>query len=313
MVSCSVCGARSVTHLRYSGQHLCAKHFKEYFERRFARGARGPSKLRKGDRLAVAVSGGKDSVTMLRMARAIFHDRTGIGVEAIIVDEGIRGYRKEGIRVARRECASLGVPLRVVSFKDMFGRTLDEAAALDRGANPCSYCGVWRRAALNRAAKESGAVRLLLGHNLDDTAESLLMNFVRGDVARLARMGPHDRVQPGLVPRLMPLRAIPEEEVKLYSILEGMKVLERECPYAVRAHRGRFVKLVAELEDATPGTRHAMLSGYDQLRPALVGAFGPAKLGKCRSCGEPSLSRECMACEMMGRLDAMSRHRRGKR
>jgi uncharacterized protein (TIGR00269 family) len=313
MIPCSVCRSPSVALIRYSGQHLCGHHLCESVERRFAREARGPSKLRRWDKLAVAISGGKDSVVLLRLARKAFHDRTGIAIEAIIVDEGIAGYRAGGIRVAKRECAALGVPLHVVKFADMFGTTLDRAAKLDPATNPCSYCGVWRRSALNRKAKEIGAVRLLLGHNLDDTAESLLMNYVRGDAARLARMGPHDSVQPGLVPRVLPLRSIPEEEVKLYSILQNMEVLEAECPYAKRAHRGQFVKLLAELEDATPGTRHAILRGHEAMRDALRASFPPAKLGICTSCGEPSASASCKACELSSNIECLARDGGGKR
>ncbi len=307
MIPCSRCGAQSVALVRYSGQHLCDRHFCETVEKRFARGARGPSKLRKGAKVAVAISGGKDSVTLLRLARKVFHERTGIAVEAIIVDEGIAGYRAGGVRVAKRECKALGVRLHVVKFEDLFGMTLDRVAKLDPKTNPCSYCGVWRRSALNRKAKEIGAARLLLGHNLDDTAESLLMNFAKGDVERLARMGPHDAPQPGLVPRVVPLRTVPEEEVKLYSILKRMNVLEAECPYANRAHRGQFVRMLAKLEDSTPGTRHAMLRGHEAMRDALRASFPPASLKSCDCCGEPSASRTCKACEMVAKIGALGR------
>jgi len=306
MIPCSRCGLASAIHIRYSGQHLCGRHFKGFFERRFAREIRKSVRLRRGEKIAVAISGGKDSVTLLRLAKKVFHERTGIIVEAIIVDEGIKGYRPEGIRIARRECASLGIPLRVAKFIDLFGMTLDEAARIDPETIPCTYCGVWRRAALNRTALDMGASRLLLGHNLDDTAESLLMNYVRGDVERIARMGPHDKVQPGLVPRMLPMRSLPEEEVKLYSILERMNVLERECPYAERAQRGQFVKILAQLEDSSPGTRHAILRGHGSMREALRASFKPAILIECSRCGEPGMSRTCKACEMVALLAVKS-------
>ena len=298
MRPCSRCGKLSVIHVRYSGQHLCARHFEDFFERRFAKEARGPSKLRRGSKVAVAISGGKDSLVLLRLMRKRFHEKTGISLEAIIVDEGIKGYRAEGIRIAKRECMSLGIPLHVVTFKELFGTTIDEVAKLDPATIPCTYCGVFRRAALNRKAKEIGATILALGHNLDDVAGSIMMNYVRGDMERLARMGPHEKVQPGLVPRTLPLRLLPEEEVKLYSILEGMSVLERECPYAPRAQRGQFVKLLADLEDASPGTRHAIVSGYEGLKKALLQNYPPRTLATCPGCGEPAMGSRCKACEM---------------
>src|SRR3989475_2579400 len=78
------------------------------------------------------------------------------------------------------------------------------------------------------------------GLNLDDTAQSILMNVARGDVEKLARMGPHETRQPGLVPRIQPLRMIPEKEVYLYALLRGIEFHDATCPYAERAQRGRF-------------------------------------------------------------------------
>jgi uncharacterized protein (TIGR00269 family) len=310
MTRCSRCRNDSIVLVRHSGRHLCEPHFRDFFEKRFAKGARGRSRLGRGSKVAVAISGGKDSVVLLRLLRKLFHDRTGINLTAVLVDEGIRGYRAKGVRVARRECARLGVPLRIESFRELFGITLDEIARLDPGTIPCSYCGVLRRSALNRAARGLKADRLALGHNLDDVAESILMNYVRGDVARLARMGPHDEVQPGLVPRMLPLMEIPEEEVKLYSLLEKCDVLEAVCPYAGRSQRGRFVRMLAELEDATPGSRHALLRGYESVRAALRATHPPARLVPCSECGEPSISGTCKACEMASKLKKLKRARR---
>ena len=261
--------------------------------------------MKSGDRLAVAVSGGKDSMVMLRRLRSMFHPRSGIEIHAIIVDEGIEGYREEGIEATKKECQALDISLKIVSFKDMFGYTLDEMISMDPDTVPCTYCGVFRRQALNRASKDIKATKIAFGHNLNDTAGSILMNICRGDVERLARLGPHDRPQPGLIPRILPLRMIPEEECALYAIIEDMDILSDECPYAYRAHRGEFVKLMADLEDVTPGTRHSILSSYEKLKVPLKATFKPATLLDCEKCGEPSMSRLCKACELIEQLDGM--------
>ena len=116
-------------------------------------------------------------------------------------------------------------------------------------------------------------------------------------------MGPHETPQPGMIPRVLPLRMIPEEECALYAILEGMEILADECPYAHRAHRGEFVKMPANLEDVTPGTRHSILSSYEKLKPALKATFKPASLIDCEKCGEPSMSSLCKACQLLERLE----------
>ena len=133
------------------------------------------------------------------------------------------------------------------------------------------------------------------------------MNICRGDVERLARLGPHEKGQPGLVRRILPLRTVPEEECALYAIIEEMEILVDECPYAYRAHRGEFVKLMAELEDVTPGTRHSILSSYDKLREPLKACFEPANLIDCEKCGEPSMASICKACELIEKLDKLAK------
>lgn len=306
MIPCSKCQAPAVIFVRYSGQHLCHSHFKVFFERRVAKEVRSTGKMKRGAKLALAVSGGKDSVVMLRMLHNLFHEKAGIDLHVIIANEGIRGYREEGIEVTRRECDDLGLPLEVTNFKDMFGYTIDETTELDPETIPCTYCGVFRRSALNRTAKDIGADKLGFGHNLNDTAGSILMNICRGDVKRLARLGPHERKQPGLVPRLIPLRMIPEEETALYTILENIKILDKECPYAYRAQRGQFVKLMAALEDSTPGTRHSIISSYESLKKTLLDNFPAIELHHCDNCGEPGIKKICKACELVEKLDRLN-------
>src|SRR5207249_11348636 len=116
----------------------------------------------------------------------------------------------------------------------------------------------FRRAARSRAAREVGADYVATGLHLEDTAQRSLMNSARGDIEKLARMGPHEPRQPGLVPRIQPLRMIPEKEVYLYSLLQGIEFHDATCPYAERAQRGRFRDIVHRLEEESPGTRHAI-------------------------------------------------------
>ena len=254
--------------------------------------------------VAVALSGGKDSVVALRLVHAIFQDNPRIGVSAVTVDEGIAGYRPPSVEVARRHCAELGVEHLVLSYEETAGVTMDQVVA-DPGRRhmPCAYCGVLRRRNLNEAARRVGATHLATGHNLDDTAQSILMNHLRGDVDRLGRMGPHrpEHVQPGLVPRVLPLRVIPEKEVALYAILKGYAYHDGECPYSVEATRGRYRDLLLDLEEKEPGTRHALVAGYDRIAPHLP---RDQKLSACRDCGEPTSGERCRACALLGEVGA---------
>jgi uncharacterized protein (TIGR00269 family) len=300
-MQCSKCKKPAVTFIQYSGRHLCKQHFNDFFESRVKAEVRRQGGLPPKGIIAIGVSGGKDSVVALHMIKKIAAGRPNLQIHAITVDEGVEGYRPESIPVVERNCKLLGVPLHIVKFKEITGKTMDEIAKIDSDRE-CAYCGVFRRLCLNTEARRIGASYLVTGHNLDDTAQSILMNFCRGDVNKLARLGPHKTVQPGLIPRLEPLRAIPEKENALYAILNGLEVHIAECPYARSAQRNQFRAIINDMELQTPGTRHAIVSSYDQILPALEGKFSTGEAAKCKKCGEPTSGKVCMACEMKERL-----------
>lgn len=306
-MTCDRCGAPSVILIRYSGAHLCSEHFQEYVERRVKQEIRRELDLAgEATKIAVGLSGGKDSSTALVLLHRFLGQRRDVTLEAITVDEGIEGYRPPSLEIARGLCSGLAVKHHVVSYRELVGFEMDRVVRVDPDAIPCSYCGVFRRQALNTKAVEIGADFLATGLNLDDTAESILMNVARGDVERLARLGPHEHVQPGLVPRLQPLRMIPELEVYLYAFLKGFRFHDATCPYAERAQRGRFKEILHRLEEDSPGTRHAIVSGYDELRAVLQRAWPPASLNACARCGEPTVHEICKACELKERLERMA-------
>jgi uncharacterized protein (TIGR00269 family) len=305
-VTCSKCGEPAITLIRYSGQHLCTSHFRELVERRVRQELRRQSDLKRGGRIAIGISGGKDSSVVTVLLHDILGARPDVALVGITVDEGIAAYRPPALERARELCSELGVEHRVVSYREVIGRTMDEIVELDRKAIPCSYCGVFRRWTLNRAAAELEADYVVTGLNLDDTAQSILMNIARGDVERLSRLGPHDHRQPGLVPRLQPMRMIPEKEVYLYAMVRGIRFHDAMCPHAGRAQRQRFRDTVAVLEEASPGTRHATVASYDQLRPMLVTQFPPQSLRPCDRCGEPTSLPICRSCTLREGLAEMA-------
>jgi TIGR00269 family protein len=297
MPSCDLCSHDPVTYIRYNGTHLCADHFKKYVQKRVKKEIRRQTDMRSGGTIAVAVSGGKDSMVTLSLIHDVFGDRPDVDIQCITIDEGIKGYRPESIDMVKDLCKELGVKYNEVSFKDSFGITMDEVAPLSGDSSPCTYCGVFRRKLMNDAARKMGAKYLATGLNLDDTAQSIMMNFVRGDVERLARLGPHKKVQPGLIPRIQPLRLIPEKESLLYAIVSGLPYHDGECPYASEALRNQFRATVDDLENRSPGTRFSIVSSYDTLLPMLMNNLPPADLKKCE-CGEPTLGKQCKACEL---------------
>ena len=301
MTTCDKCQRRAVVFVRYSGAHLCKNHFSDSVERRVKHELRRQLDLRGGERIAVAVSGGKDSTVALHLVHKILGNRRSLELAAITVDEGLSGYRESSIPIVAETCRAMGLEHIVVSFERLFGTTMDAIARKERALSTCSYCGVLRRAAMNRAARDWSASHLATGLNLDDTAQSILMNFARGDVERLARLGPHQKVQPGLVPRIQPLRSIPESETTLYALVNRLRFHDLECPYASEALRNDYRSVVAGLEDKYPGTRHSILKSYDEILGPLERIYPQASLRTC-SCGEPTVGTRCKACELIASL-----------
>jgi len=300
-MKCDQCSSEAVTLIRYNGSHLCGEHFRTYVERRVKKEIRKQIDVHSGDVIAVAVSGGKDSMVTLHILNEVFGERKDISLCAISIDEGIEGYRPPSLDIVRDFCSEHGIAFYVRSFSEL-GAEMDRVASVTGDNSPCTYCGVFRRKLMNDQARIVGAKYLATGHNLDDMAQSVMMNIVRGDVERLARLGPHTKIQPGLIPRFHPLRLIPEKESLLYAIVTGIPFWDGECPYYMEALRNQYRDIVDQLEDRSPGSKFSILASYDTLRPILSEHFPPSGLHSC-SCGEPTLGEKCKACELQSFLE----------
>ncbi len=302
MSRCIKCGQRPVTFIRYNGTHLCQQHFIEYVEKRVKREIRDQISFDGRLTVSVALSGGKDSAVALTLLSEILGERRDTEVKAITIDEGIAGYRPASVKEAEALTERLGVELQVVSFSEEFCMEMDDIVHLIEEKTPCTYCGVLRRKCLNMTARENGSDLLATGLNLDDTTQSVLMNFARGDVERMARMGPHTEVQPGLVPRIQPLRKIPEKESYLFAILRQIPFSDSTCPYADPALRNDYREIIDGLEDRSPGTRYSILASHDAIQPLLKKEYEAASLAICE-CGEPALDDRCKACRLLRQLE----------
>lgn len=158
MSMCMVCNGKDAVFMRpYSGEKLCGGCFCKSIENKVRATISKYDMLKPNDKIMVAVSGGKDSVTLLHILakmERVFPEAT---LYAVTVDEGIKGYQDKALEIAMKSCRKLGVEHTMVSFKEMYGHELDELVGIirekrEKGLTPCAYCGVLRRQALNTAA-----------------------------------------------------------------------------------------------------------------------------------------------------------------
>ncbi|NOY10834.1 MAG: TIGR00269 family protein [Archaeoglobi archaeon] len=299
-MKCSRCSREAVYFQRHSGRHLCRKHFVEDFIRRVKRNIRKYRMITRDERIAIAMSGGKDSVVLAHVLKSLYGDRRDIELVAITVDEGIANYRPPTVETAKKVCRELDIEHHIVSFRDEIGLELDEM--VEKGErNACAYCGVFRKYLLNRTARELGANKLATGHNLDDETQTILLNFLQSDVERLARLIP-SRVQEGLVLRIKPLREIYEKEVVLYALLHNLPVSLDECPYSRTPVRAVVRDFLYDFENRYPGRKFSVLRSFETLIPCLREMYPQIDLRRCEVCGEPTPKRVCQACELKAEL-----------
>lgn len=295
--TCTKChGKPSVYHRPYSGERLCPTCFKASLKERVQGAINRFKMLDHWSRVAVGVSGGKDSLTLLHILKEVEDETHGSELIAVTVDEGIRGYRDEALGIVERACKAMDVEWRLVSFADLFGSTMDEIAAGERTLGACSFCGVLRRRALNEVAKRVDANRLATGHTLDDMAQSALLNLLRGDLGKMASIDPGGFTSPGFVRRIKPLCEIPERETTLYAYLQGFELQSTPCPYAGEAMRGDARTFLNMMEATRPGT---LFTTYNTALKLIPAATTAETMKTCKICGEPSTGETCRVCQLL--------------
>ncbi|MBU1975949.1 MAG: tRNA 2-thiocytidine biosynthesis TtcA family protein [Nanoarchaeota archaeon] len=220
-MKCSNCEKEVVL----SGPLLCKDHFCTYFEDKVLGAIQKYKMFGAGDKICVAVSGGKDSIVMLDILSKKYK------VSALAIDEGISGYREHTLAWLKKYCLEKKIELKMLSFSDAFGETLDDL----KKKNPCTECGTRRRELMNKGS--SGFDVLAVGHNLDDTAQTILMNLFKFTSDMMPRAMPVSAKSAKFIKRVKPLYYCTEKEVYLYAILNGLAHKFVECPYMYDSFR----------------------------------------------------------------------------
>jgi uncharacterized protein (TIGR00269 family) len=303
MPACSRCGGKPFYTRTYSGEVLCASCFKDSITEKTRRTISKYKMIRPRDRVAVAVSGGKDSLSLLKILSQLYLSR-GNEIVAVSVDEGVAGYRDEALEHARAVADELGVEQVVVSYKDLFGFSLDEALDWkdERSVSSCSFCGVFRRRAIDEGAVRAKATVVATAHNLDDYVQTFMMNLMHGDVARLGWLDPAYVDDSFPVRRVKPFMEIYEEEVALYAFQTGVPFQSVSCPYMHEGLRSEVRDYLNTMEANHPGMKNVLLrSSLDVI--SRFARSSDKETMPCRSCGKPSSTGLCNVCRMKAELE----------
>ncbi len=290
-MKCEKCDKKAIT----ENPALCKDHFIEYAEEMIKKAIKDFQLFTKQDKIIIGISGGKDS-----LVTSYFLNKLGYNITGLLIDEGIKGYREITIRDMKQFCEQHNIKYKIVRFKDEIGYTLDEMVKV-RKELPCTVCGIFRRYLLNKYSQDYDI--LVTGHNMDDESESIMMNLFRNQIDILARIGPKTGVKKrkGFTPRVKPLYYLTEKEIKLLSIVLGIKIKFVECPYAKESFRNHVIDFINSFEDSKDIKRN-ITKFHVKILNKLRQTYKEHETKTCKICGFPSEQDICRACQIREEL-----------
>jgi tRNA 2-thiocytidine biosynthesis protein TtcA len=219
------------------------------------------SMIEEGDRLLVAVSGGKDSYTMLHLLRSLQRKAPiDFTLRVVNVDQGHPGYPGH---VLREYMAREGYDFTMIE-EDTYSIVTEK---IPKGKTYCSLCSRLRRGILYRVAKEMGCNKIALGHHRDDVLQTLFLNlFFAG---QLGAMPPRLVADGGSLVVVRPLVYCAEEDIRAFSELAQFPILPCDlCGTQEHLQRKAMARLIDQLEREHPGTKTSMLAALQNVRPS---------------------------------------------
>ena len=308
MVPISCCKNSPFTRDVRSKKYYCKQHFTELFENRVRKVINHYNMLEQNDHIGFGYSGGKDSTVLLYILNKLKNRFQDCTITAITIDEGIDGYRNESIEITKKFSDKYNIPQVTVSFDDIYGASLDEIVKRknekEMTISACAICGILRRRAINFAARKINATKIVTAHNLDDEAQSILMNVLRGDSAKFMRLirNPIKKYQM-LIPRIRPFVHTSEPEIVLYAFANNLGYHSYPCPYSSSAMRNDIRLFLSEMEKKRPSTLLNIVKMHDSLIEYFPHSSNLEPPYLCRKCNEISTREICPVCQILETLE----------
>ena len=287
---------------------LCKDHFSQMIEKRVKKAINKYKMLEKTDHLGFGYSGGKDSTVLLHILKKMLSNNPESKMTVITIDEGIEGYRDGCMELTRETALRYDFKQLIVSFQELYGASLDQiinkSEKSSKSLSPCAICGILRRRALNYGASKAGVTKIVTAHNLDDEAQSIIMNMLRGDSRKFMRYTRKPvKKFTSLRPRVRPLVNISEPEIVLYAYANNLNYHSIPCPYAYSAMRNDIRDFLTDMEKKRVGTLTNIVNLHDSLSHYFPqkGNFIPTH--QCSECGELTTHKICPVCQLLSELN----------
>lgn len=296
-MKCTVCGKEALIKLRHYNLKLCKDHFNEFIEGRVEKVIKKFKMFGRKNKVLVAVSGGKDSVSLWHILVKLNYN-----VEALFIKTAKDEIVQNTLEIVQKNAETLSSKLHVVDATEMFEGLSPQQIAFTLRRPVCSVCGVIRRYVMNKFAYENGFEVVVTGHNLDDEAAVLLGNIIHWQEGYMERQWPYlPKTHEKLVPKAKPLVFNYEEDIRTYARLNGIPHVQEACPFSVGATSLMYKRLLRELEEEQPGVTLNFYLGF--LRKKGEPRYVVEELRECEVCGYPTTATKCSICRLKEQLD----------
>lgn len=305
-MKCHRCEEQAAVEVRHVNAAYCPDCFIQRCQEQVKHAISKHRMIRPGERVLVAVSGGKDSLAVWDLLLDL-----GYQADGVYLGLGIGGYSDRSGACARAFAERRGARLIEIDLAGEAGFTIPQAASTRR--TPCSACGLSKRHLLNKVTLDHGYDVLVTGHNLDDEAAVLFGNTMQWNLPYLARQRPALPESPGFARRVKPLIRLTERETAAYCVLRRIDYIVEECPMASGNRHLMYKELLNSLEERAPGTKAAFLNGFsDRLLPLLDDLAERERdaIGTCSRCGSPTTAEVCAFCRLRDQATRPPRRRR---
>ena len=299
-MKCGRCDYEAAYSRKYSGENLCSSCFSNSILQKTAKTISKYNMIQNGDVVGVAVSGGKDSLSLLHVLKKMSESHN-FKLRAITIDEGIPGYRDEALEIVKNFCNKLGVEYRSYAYKDLFDLTLQESLETreNEKTSSCSICGTLRRRAIDFGAKDLDVDVIATGHNLDDFLQTFIINVLSGDTNKIGWMDPDTSTNK--IRKIKPFCEIYENEIVFYAFTNEIPFQSEQCPHMNEGIRTEIREFLNSLENKHSGVKNNMYQSIMRISHLLKDAnYKQRRI--CTKCGNECTGEICSVCNILVNL-----------